>query len=224
MMNVKGSILEVNQSFLNAFGYKQSHLVGNNFSMLFTEKDKLARKPQLEIKKALSKGSKSDNNYLVHKDGTPIWVMGESISVKNTEGDKFIIKIIQNINTQKKLERFLVESNDFLTTIFDSVKDAAFVILSSEMRIIRSNKTFIKTFDLKQDNISLMKIFNLDNKFFRDPEFRKQLTDIMVLKKPMKNARFLYTTAAGKEKQLDVTSKMTDNDGERSFLLVIRVK
>lgn len=225
LMSQKGVILEVNRSFLSAFGYKQSQLVGKNFSILFTEKDQLAKKPGLEIRSTLSKGSKSDNNYLVHKNGTPIWVMGESISVRNRDGEKFIVKIIQNINSQKDLERFLVESNDYLNIIFDSVKDAAFVILNSEMRIIRSNKIFLKTFNLNQAPAELMKLWNLETGFWRNVEIRQRLTDIIVLKKHMKNMEFIYTTSAGKEKKLEITSRFLENEGmERNILLVIMLK
>ncbi|MEJ7609932.1 MAG: PAS domain S-box protein [Ferruginibacter sp.] len=224
MMDQKGSIIEVNRSFLSAFGYRQSQLVGKNFSMLFTAKDRKANKPALEIKTAVAKGSKSDNNYLVHKDGTPIWVIGESVAVKNTEGEKYIVKIIQNINSHKKLERFLMESNDFLDTVFDSVKDAAFVILNSEMRILRSNKIFTRIFGLQDTPVSQVKIFKLENSFWKNTDLRKQLTDIMVLKKQMKDVPFLYTNAAGKEKNLEISSKTMDSEETgRSILLVIRI-
>ena len=224
MMDQKGTILEVNKSFLSAFGYRQAQLVGKNFSMLFTAKDKKANKPGLEIKTAIAKGSKSDNNYLVHKDGTPIWVMGESVAVENNEGEKYIVKIIQNINSHKKIERFLMESNDFLDTVFDSVKDAAFVILNSEMRVLRSNKIFMRIFELRDSPLSLINIFKLENSFWRTADIRKQLTDIMVLKKQMKDVPFIYTNAAGKEKHIEITSKTMESDEMgRSILLVIRV-
>ncbi len=224
MMDQRGMIIEVNRSFLSAFGYRQIHLVGKNFSMLFTAKDRKANKPGIEIKTTIAKGSKSDNNYLVHKDGTPIWVMGESVAVKNNEGEKYIVKIIQNINSHKKIERFLMESNDFLDTVFDSVKDAAFVILNSEMRVLRSNKIFMRIFDLRDSPVSLIKIFKLENSFWRTADIRKQLTDIMVLKKQMKDVPFLYTNAAGKEKNIEITSKTMESDEMgKSILLVIRL-
>lgn len=180
IMDQEGLIIQANQSFLAAFGYKSGQLTGKNFSILFTEKDRAANKPGIEVKTAINKGAKSDNNYLLHRDGTPIWVMGESISVKNTAGEKFLVKIIQNINTQKKLERILLESNEFLDTIFESVKDAAFLILNSELRVIKTNKAFQKMFELKKGPVNETKLSQIENSFWKNTELKKMLTDVIV--------------------------------------------
>lgn len=222
IMDRKGTILEVNHSFLVAFGYKENNLKGKNFDILFTEKDRAANKPGIEVKSAIAKGAKSDNNYLLHKDGTPIWVMGESIAVKNNDGEKFLIKIIQNINTQKKLERILMESNEFLDTIFDSVRDAGFLILNSELRIIRCNKVFQRMFELKKGPATETKISQIENPFWKNGDLKKMLTDIIVSGKGMKNIKFSFRTSAGKEKNIEITSKLMDSAMERSILLVIR--
>lgn len=223
IMDRKGTILEVNHSFLAAFGYRESHLKGKNFSVLFTEKDQAANKPGMEVKTAISKGAKSDNNYLVHKDGTPIWVMGESIAVKNNDGEKFLVKIIQNINTQKKLERILLESNEFLDTIFDSVKDAGFLIVNSELRVIKCNKAFQKMFELKKGPVTETKLSQIENPFWKNADLKKMLTDVIVSGKGMKNIKFSFKTSAGREKNIEITSKLMDSAMERSILLVIRI-
>jgi PAS domain S-box-containing protein len=225
MMNRKGEILEVNKSFLTAFGYLQKNLVGKNFSVLFTEKDIAAHKPKQEIKKALATGSKSDNNYLLHKNGTPLWVMGESIAVTNTAGEQFIVKIIQNINSQKKLERFLIESNEFLDTIFASVKDAGFLVLNSELRVERTNKTFQKIFDIKKIPASGCKLSQLESSFWKTSLIKKSLTDLLVSGKGLKGDIFNFTDAAGKKKVVEITSKIISGEETvRSILLVIKVK
>lgn len=225
IMDIEGNILDVNQGFLSAFGYKRAHIIGNNFSMLFTEHDKAANVPAEEVKVAIAKGSKSDNNYLVHKDGTALWVLGECVAVTNSLGEKYLVKIVQNINSQKKLERFLIESNEFLNTIFDSVKDAGFVILNSELRIVRCNKTFIKIFELKNSHVTDIKVFKLENAFWKGHHIRKQITDVIVSKKPMKKEIFKFINSKEKEKELEITSKLMENEGsERTILLIIRPK
>ena len=86
ILDVNGKILDVNKGFMNAFGYKKSELVNKNFEILFTDADRADNKPMLEIKAALLKGAKSDNNYLLNKEGLPIWVLGESLSATNDAG------------------------------------------------------------------------------------------------------------------------------------------
>lgn len=225
IMDTEGNILDVNQGFTGAFGYKKEQVIGKNFSMLFTEHDQALNKPAEEIKAALAKGTKSDNNYLVHKDGIPLWVLGECVSVTNDRKEKYLVKIVQNINTQKKLERFLTESNEFVNTIFDSVRDAGFVILNSELRIVRCNKTFIKIFELKNTDVTDIKIFKLENDFWKGHDLRKKITDVLVSRKPVKKEVFNFINAKGKERKIEITSRLMENEGlERTILLIIRPK
>lgn len=224
VMDSDGVILEVNQSFLTAFGYKQSNIVGKNFSILFTEKDLADGRPGKEIKNALTRGAMSDNNYLLHRDGTPLWVMGESVLVQNDGNEKYLVKIIQNINTQKKLERILMESTEFFNTVFDSVKDAGFLILNSELRVLRCNKTFLKIFELKNQPALNTKYSRIENSFWRRAEIQKKLADVLVSGKAFKKTEFSFTTSKGKEKIIEITSKiMETEDLERSMLLVIKM-
>lgn len=225
LMDTNGKIVDVNKGFLTAFGYTKKLVIGKNFEFLFTPKDRDKGKPALEIKSVLSKGSKSDNNYLLNSEHIPIWVLGESILTTNPDGENYIVKIIQNINTQKKLEGFLLESNEFISTLFDSVKDAAFVILNSELRIIRTNKVFLKLFELTKADTVEAKLLRLDNPFWKTAEIKRKLTNILVTRESMKRVGFKYTNATGRVKELEITSKLMENDGMgRTILLIIKIK
>jgi len=225
ILDVEGKILDINKGFMKAFGYKKSELIGKNFEILFTVVDREANKPAIEIKTALAKGNKSDNNYLLNNEGLPIWVLGESVSATNKEGEKYVVKIIQNINTQKKMEGFLIESDEFIHTIFDSVKDTAFVILNSELRIVKTNKVFLKLFDLTKSETEEVKLAKINNSFLKSPEVRKEITDVLVTRNVMKNVPFNYTNAAGKIKKIFITSKLMENlNAGKTILLVITVQ
>lgn len=225
ILNTKGEILDINKGFINAFGYKKRELFGKNFEILFTDVDRKADKPGLEIKTVLKKGNKSDNNYLLNKEGLPIWVLGEALSAINEAGEKYIIKIIQNINTQKKLEGFLIESDEFINTVFDSVQDAAFVILNSELRILRTNKMFLSMFKLKKADVTDVQLLKIKNSFWKTAEIKKQIADILVTKTAMKNVLFKYKNGFAKSKDVLITSKLMENEGMgRTILLIIKIK
>ncbi len=201
IMDEAGHILYVNKGFVSAFGYQQKDLTGKHFRMLFTEADQQIKKPEREIADTISDGSKADNNYLVHKKGTPLWVMGESVSVMNSAKEKYIVKIIQDIHAQKQLERFLLESTDFLDTIFESFADTSLIILDSGLRILKTNKAFLKMFGLKKSPAAESRLSQSGHAFWRTAEIKKQLTDILVNRLRMKNAIHTIKNAAGKEKE-----------------------
>ena len=225
ILNTKGEILEINKGFMNAFGYKKNDLVGKNFEILFTDVDRKEDKPGLEIKTVLKKGNKSDNNYLLNKEGLPIWVLGEALSAINEDGKEYIIKIIQNINTQKKLEGFLIESDEFIHTIFDSVKDTAFVILNTELRVMRTNEVFLKIFNLTKTETEEVKLSKINNSFWKSAEIKKEIINVLVTRTVMKNSSYTYTNPSGKKTALFISSKLMENmHSGKTILLVITVK
>lgn len=204
VMDNKGYIIQVSRSFTTAFGYAAKDVTGKHFRMLFTLHDRKIKKPENEIKEALAEGSKSDNNYLLHKDGTPIWVMGESLTVENTDKERYLVKIIHNIHAQKQLERFLLESTEFVDTIFDSIKDTSLIILDSALKVVKTNKAFTKMFGLASSPAEGTRLTQLDGNFWNSPEIKKQLMDIIVNRKALKNERFVFTGKGGKEKTISL--------------------
>ncbi|MEO6537849.1 MAG: PAS domain S-box protein, partial [Ferruginibacter sp.] len=122
LINEEGIILEVNTAFINAFGYEKEDVCGKNFEMLFTTKDRMKDRPKKEIITVLSQGQAFDNNYLVHKDKIITWVSGESVLLKNENGQSLILKIIQNINAQKVSENSIISLNDFNDRILKSIE------------------------------------------------------------------------------------------------------
>src|SRR4051794_2203643 len=104
IMNGQGIIIKINEAFSTAYGYSNENLESKNFRMLYTEKDQVTLRPEIELNIIKRQGFSTDENYLVHKDGTHIWVSGESVLV-DTGNDTRIVKIIHNIHAQKQLER-----------------------------------------------------------------------------------------------------------------------
>ncbi len=112
VMDPKGHILDANYGFKKCFGYTKEMLVGKEFSILFIEEDLEKNLPPRELKGTLEKGSFNDENYLVQADGTPTWVHGESIYIKDENGKEFVVKVIQDINEEKVLENELKRINE----------------------------------------------------------------------------------------------------------------
>ncbi|WMJ73966.1 PAS domain-containing sensor histidine kinase [Cytophagaceae bacterium ABcell3] len=122
IMDAQGVILDSNLGFQKNFGYAPNDLRGKHLKETFLEKDRLKKLPEIELEEALLKGHASDNNYLLHKDGSKIFVHGESISVKDNQQNSYIIKILYDINQQKLLEKHLKESQQILLEKLDELQ------------------------------------------------------------------------------------------------------
>jgi PAS domain S-box-containing protein len=115
IMDEKGTILRANPGAFKRFGYTEEDIVGKNFSLLFTKEDRSASNPERELKTALETGSGIDNNYIVHKNKRHLWCHGESIRARNEQGKIFFVKIIFDIDEQKRLENTLSRRNKDLS-------------------------------------------------------------------------------------------------------------
>lgn len=121
LMDTNGVVLDTNVAVNRSLGYTHDELIGKNFAMLFIPEDRLKAMPEIEIANVLEKGSASDNNYLLHKDGAYIWVNGESILFKDGANSSYILKLIVDINQQKLLQNHLIASNKELSKIKDEL-------------------------------------------------------------------------------------------------------
>lgn len=141
LVDEKGLIITVNKAFSVFFGYSKKELTGKNFAMLFTEEDQKNGKPKKEISKVLETGQASDNNYMVKKNKTIVWVSGEAVLVKNEAGENCILKIIQDINREKKIEKTALEFSNFNENILAAIEDVV-MLLDNKMNILKKNHAF----------------------------------------------------------------------------------
>lgn len=222
VMDTTGVILEVNNAFLISFGYKNEDVLQKNFSILFTEDDKKLNKPQREIEKANIEGSGSDDNYLVQKSGKAVWVNGESVLVKDEEGTSFIIKIVHNIEAQKQLERFLLQSNDFIETILDSITDSALLIFDASLKVVKVNSKLMEMFNLTKPPAEDSKIGTIGHPFWNSAEVKQVIRDIIVKDVPVTDLAMEYTDQTGDVRKITLTSKFlhTHNTDKRILLVV----
>jgi PAS domain S-box-containing protein len=124
VLDKSGTILEINEGVKRYYGYSPEDIIGEYFSILFTEEDIKKRKPELELKFALEKGSVADLNYIVHRNGSPVWTQGETISVTDDSGEIFLVKFVSDMDHQKLLEEIFIASEkkqSLLSGIFDSL-------------------------------------------------------------------------------------------------------
>jgi PAS domain S-box-containing protein len=93
IFNTQGIVLAINPAFTECFGYEEIDIIGKSGNILFTIEDLEKGVPEHEIKKVLTTGQSNDNNYLVNANGEVTWVSGESVLVKNDQGDEVILKV-----------------------------------------------------------------------------------------------------------------------------------
>ncbi len=224
ILDTDGIILDFNNAFIKTFGYSKKDLTGKNFKHLFTQKAQKAGKPELELETVKSEGSADDENYLVHKDGVPIWVFGESTLTKDVEGNDYIIKVVHNLHAKKQLEKFLLESHEFIESIFDSIKDTGLIILNSTLKVEKVNAAFLKMFEITTPLIEGSRLADMGNEFWNRSDVKKTLRDVLVTNESVKGKEFENETHSGEKQVFSFDTKIIESQGsqEKKLLLVIK--
>ncbi len=221
-MDTDGIIVQINQAFTTSFGYDPEDILQKSFSVLFTEEDKKKNKPELELQMVITQGSGSDDNYIVQKSGKFNWVNGESVLVTGEDGTRNIIKIIHNIEAQKQLERFLVESNDFIETILESITDRGLMILDKELKIIKVNGKFVEMFNLPGYPAEGSRLSGVDNPFWKSNEVKQLLRDVVVKDQLFQKVKIAYSFHED-IRMIELSSKFLHSFTETRILLVTQL-
>jgi PAS domain S-box-containing protein len=221
ILNNDGLILKVNEAFTHAYGYSNEELLSKHFRVLYPEKDQITRRPEIELNTAFRQGASSDENYLIHKDGTPIWVTGESILIK-AENNNYVVKVIHNIHAQKQLERYLLDSDQLLDSLFDSIQHRGLLLLNTQMKTLRANKAFSQLFHLSEPIIKEGRLQQINHPFWSSEEIRNDVRNALVQGTVIQK-EYIIDHGNHQFVRLHVTSKLVLSEAtmDKKLLLII---
>jgi PAS domain S-box-containing protein len=224
VMDTQGVIININEAFHLRFGYAVEELKGKHFSVLFTEKDKEIKKPEIELQNVLTEGSGSDENYLIHKDGNKVWVTGESVYIENTKEEAYVVKIVHNIHAQKQLERFLLQAHEFIDTVFDSIDESALLLLDSRLRIIKVNKAFMEMFELAQPVGEGNRLSDIDHSFWQRADVKQKILQFLTMYNISGTTIFEMENKSGQFKKIGFQAKLVESvpGSDRKLLVMIK--
>jgi PAS domain S-box-containing protein len=220
LIDSNGIIMETNRAFLLAFGYETEDLVGQHFSMLFSENDQKKDLPTREITTVLDEGQSFDNNYLVNKNKSLTWVSGESLLISDSQGLKCILKIIQNIHQQKESEFSIIRLNSFNESILGSIEDSV-IVLDKSLKILKANRSFTQLFNFSDQQVSKIDF----REFIRSFDVNSELYDVVIGtiqgKLNISKIQLDLDSPSSEKRTFDVSCTTLDEEGRQSNILLI---
>jgi len=220
LMDEEGYIADVNEAFTHSFGYTSNDLRGKHVRVLFTEEDQRKQIPETEIDTVKQQGSADDKNYIVRKDGSCVWVSGESVFAKDAKGKIFIIKVIQDVHEQKLLEKKLRESQVFLESVVKSIADAL-IVIDKNYRILKVNNAFYNLFHINSPTIEGLDLFELCHSFFKSGRL-KDSVDKMIEKETASQFELKWNNEKDTVKHLSIEASFIEDElVNKKILLVI---
>ncbi|MDZ7777472.1 MAG: PAS domain S-box protein [Bacteroidales bacterium] len=145
-----GIVKQVNDEFCRLFGYRPKEAVGNNLDELILPREMLNE--ARELTQAAAKGEKVKTEGVRYtKESVPAYVSIIGVPIIFQEKNEGIYVIYHDISERKLAEKNLQESQTKFKTLFDSSKDAIF--LMKEDIFIDCNKAAILMFETTEEEI-----------------------------------------------------------------------
>ena len=135
LLDPHGYITTWNEGAKRIKGYEAEEIVGEHFSIFYTDEDVERAHPEEELRVAEAEGSYEEEGIRVRKDGSTFWANVLITALRDEEGDlKGFAKVTRDITARKEAEereRLLAEeraAREHSTGILESISDAFYAV------------------------------------------------------------------------------------------------
>jgi len=110
LMDVDGRVRRWNGASERLFGFSRGEMLGQEAARIFTEPDRRAGVPEVELRTAREQGRAEDERWHVRKDGTRFWGSGIMIALREDGRLAGFGKVVRDLTERRRLEDAVRES------------------------------------------------------------------------------------------------------------------
>ena len=131
MLTPEGFISSWNTGAERFKGYAANEVIGQHFSLFYTEEDRRAGKPARALQTAREQGRFEDEGWRVRRDGTRFWASVVVDPIRDLSGELVgFAKITRDITERKAAEEALRDSEERFRLLVQGVTDYAIYMIS----------------------------------------------------------------------------------------------
>ena len=154
MLNPEGFINSWNAGAERFKGYSAHEIIGQHFSVFYTEEDRRSGKPARALQTSREQGKFEDEGWRVRRDGTRFWASVVVDPIRDSSGKLLgFAKITRDITERKANEEALRESEDRFRLLVQGVTDYAIYMISPTGVITNWNAGAERIKGYKRDEI-----------------------------------------------------------------------
>src|SRR6185295_11297616 len=132
MLDPEGRVATWNLGAERLKGYRPEEIIGKHLSVFYSEEDKAAGKPALELAEATRLGRFEDEGWRIRKDGSRFWANVVITALRGDDGQLLgFSKITRDLTERREHEERLRQSEESFRLLVEGTRDHAMFMLDA---------------------------------------------------------------------------------------------
>src|SRR5690606_4922241 len=113
MLDPAGTVSSWNAGAERLKGYRESEIIGQNFSRFYSEDDRLAGVPSRALDTTAREGRFEAEGWRIRKDGSRFWASVVIDAIRNAEGELLgFAKVTRDLTERREAQQALEEARE----------------------------------------------------------------------------------------------------------------
>ena len=122
-LDVHGNVAYWGPDAEHVFGFRRENIIGRPAAVLFTPEDITHDAPSSEMSQAASNGVAEDVRWHRQQDGSPVWIEGVMVALRNADGVYGFAKVVQDQTARRNAELALAAETERLDTTLQALHE-----------------------------------------------------------------------------------------------------
>src|ERR687884_157164 len=153
LLDPRGHVATWDEGAQRLLGYTADEILEQHVSVLFTPEDVAQGRPDREIETARTTGQAEDENWLVRRDGSRLWMTGSTTALWSTDGTlRGFAKIVRDLSERKRWEDAVARSERRFRALIAQSADAI-VLNDAQGTITEASPALTRLLGYRRDEI-----------------------------------------------------------------------